>query len=636
MSKLALTCIFAALLCATALQTSSTDVEESLALDHALRGDDEVTYKPLRDNIGDNQVHLHDDDSEAQRERRALRIKLMIQHRLQNSNFARRSSRYHYEDDERSRNFRELSARLDQVNDPSPFSGAPGKDGEDGAPGRDGERGAPGKNGVEGAPGVDGAPGAPGKDGKNGAPGAPGAPGNNGANGANGRDGKDGASGPEGAKGAPGTPGAPGAPGAPGQQIVINVYPNARHTKHIHLHADELKKLGKEIHEKVSESPRNHGISGKRFKKLMAKIHAIAKDSVQAISALNKKVDSMEAAERGADGASGAPGPRGATGAPGMNGHDGKDGKPGLNGEPASSSAIDSLNAKLAAMQKNVDAADKDLSVMHDRIAKLEKSGVGAPGKDGRNGADGHNGKDGAPGKNGVNGHDGGSANDHKFINEMVAKAVADFNVHIAAVDKAAKAGNSDALKQIAALSVKLGDQIHSIATQLDAKITAVSKTAGPPGKDGKNGANGHDGAPGKNGINGKDGAPGKDGLNGHDGAPGKNGVNGVNGHDGAPGKNGVNGADGVNGKNGVNGQNGRDGAPGKNGVNGADGAPGKNGANGVNGVNGRDGKDGARGPEGAKGATGAPGGDAFPPVTLPLYLHPDPSSSSWRSRRKR
>ena len=96
----------------------------------------------------------------------------------------------------------------------------------------------------------------------------------------------------------------------------------------------------------------------------VAKIHAIAKDSVQAISALNKKVDSMEAAERGADGASGAPGPRGATGAPGKNGHDGKDGKPGLNGEPASSSAIDSLNAKLAAMQKKVDAADKDLSVM--------------------------------------------------------------------------------------------------------------------------------------------------------------------------------------------------------------------------------------------------------------------------------
>ena len=414
--------------------------------------------------------------------------------------------------------------------------------------------------------------------------------------------------------------------------VVINVYPNARHTKHIHLHADELQKLGEEIHEKVSESPDDHGISGMRFRKLMAKIRAIAKDSVQAISALNKKVDSLKAAlgDRGSNGASGAPGPRGATGAPGMNGHDGKDGKPGLNGEPASSSAIDSLNAKLAAMQKKVDAADKDLSAMHAKIAKLEKSGVGAPGKDGRNGADGHNGKDGhdgrdgAPGKNGVNGHDGGSANDHKFINEMVAKAVADFNVRIAAVDKAAKAGNTDALKQIAALSVKLGDQIHSIATQLDAKITAVSKTAGPAGKDGKNGANGHDGAPGKNGINGKVGAPGK------------NGVNGANGKDGAAGKNGVNGRDGANGKNGANGANGKNGAAGKNGVNGQNGTPGKNGANGVNGVNGRDGKDGARGPEGAKGATGAPGGDAFPPVTLPLYLHPDPSSSSWCSRRER
>jgi len=99
-------------------------------------------------------------------------------------------------------------------------------------------------------------------------------------------------------------------------------------------------------------------------------------------------------------------------------------------------------------------------------------------GKDGKNGAPG---KDGAAGKNGANGKDG-AALDKKLITDAVTQAVNEFNTKIAALDKSAKAGNADALKQIAALSVKLGDQIQSVAKDLDSKIKAVSQKAGAPG----------------------------------------------------------------------------------------------------------------------------------------------------------
>jgi len=202
-----------------------------------------------------------------------------------------------------------------------------------------------------------------------------------------------------------------------GRDIVINIYPNRQHTKKIHRNGGKLKKAGKKLHKKVSKSPKNHGISGNVYKKLIAKIQAIAQDSAKAISALNKKINTLKSKQgkrgpKGATGATGAKGAQGATGkagaagAPGKNGRDGAAGRPGKDGNSASQSAIDSLNAKIAAMQKQAAATDaklaaaqkqvaagdasakaavaamtKQFDAMNANIAKLQKSGVpGAPG----------------------------------------------------------------------------------------------------------------------------------------------------------------------------------------------------------------------------------------------------------------
>ena len=87
MLKLTLICIFAALLCATAFQTSSTYEDKTLALHKVLRSNDEAIYKLLHHTIRDNDFCHHDDNSEtdALRERRELRIKLMILRRLRDS-----------------------------------------------------------------------------------------------------------------------------------------------------------------------------------------------------------------------------------------------------------------------------------------------------------------------------------------------------------------------------------------------------------------------------------------------------------------------------------------------------------------------------------------------------------------------
>jgi len=340
--------------------------------------------------------------------------------------------------------------------------------------------------------------------------------------------------------------------------IVINVYPHRhlKHTRTIHRNGHRLKVVGKRLHRRVSRSPSNHGISGKLYRKLIAKIQSVAKDSVRAISALNRKINALKS-----------------NGQQGRSGHHGAPGKLGHDGKSVSQSVIKSLNAKIAALRKKVVAADakladihnqassgvaiakaaateltKQIAAMNEKISKLEQSGV--PGAPGAHGKDGRDGKDGAPGKS-------GSFEGKRFVAERIAAVVKEFDAKIAAVSSAAKEGDADALKKIASLSVKLGDQIQSVARHLDAKITQVSKKAGAPGKDGK------DGAPGKNGVNGKDG---KNGLNGKDGAAGKSG------HDGKPGKDGKTGAPGAPGKNGIDGKVGAPGPPGAPGTPGSQG----------------------------------------------------------------
>jgi hypothetical protein len=67
---------------------------------------------------------------------------------------------------------------------------------------------------------------------------------------------------------------------------------------------------------------------------------------------------------------------------------------------------------------------------------------------------------------------------------------------------------------------------VEALFARLKEAIPAPLK--GEPGKDGRDGANGKDGAPG---VDGKDG---RDGISGKDGAPGTDGRDGVNGKDGA------------------------------------------------------------------------------------------------------
>ena len=79
-----------------------------------------------------------------------------------------------------------------------------------------------------------------------------------------------------------------------GRDIVINIYPNRKHTKKIHRNGGKLKKWGKKLHKKVSKSPKNHGISGYVYKKLIAKIQAIAQDSAGFEAAMTKEFDAMK------------------------------------------------------------------------------------------------------------------------------------------------------------------------------------------------------------------------------------------------------------------------------------------------------------------------------------------------------
>jgi uncharacterized protein (TIGR03382 family) len=100
----------------------------------------------------------------------------------------------------------------------------------------------------------------------------------------------------------------------------------------------------------------------------------------------------------------------------------------------------------------------------------------------------------------------------------------------------------------------------------------------GADGQDGAPGADGQDGAPG---ADGQDGAPGADGQDGAPGADGQDGAPGADGQDGAPGADGQDGAPGADGQDGAPGADGQDGAPGADGEDGAAGADGEDGASG-------------------------------------------------------
>lgn len=182
----------------------------------------------------------------------------------------------------------------------------------------------------------------------------------------------------------------------------------------------------------------------------------------------------------------------------------------------------------------------------------------------------------------------------------------------------------------------------------------------GANGKDGRYGANGHDGAKGQDGQNGKSayeiaiangfkgteeewlnslkGRDGSNGASGRNGADGKNGVDGLSAYELAK-KNGFQGTEqewlgslkGEQGHDGIQGPKGDAGERGPQGFPGKDGSDGKDGAQGPAGANGKDGQStyqlwlskGNTGSEedflnslkGAKGDQGAPGKDGAPGV---------------------
>lgn len=125
--------------------------------------------------------------------------------------------------------------------------------------------------------------------------------------------------------------------------------------------------------------------------------------------------------------------------------------------------------------------------------------------------------------------------------------------------------------------SIPLLPEIPPIDTDLIVRAVLESlpeqkAVEGPPGKDGRDGIDGKDGAPGKDG---------RDGIDGKEGPPGKDGRDGIDGKDGAPGRDGTDG---------------KEGPPGRDGERGADGAAGPEGPQGKEGPAGRDGRDGADG----------------------------------------
>lgn len=157
-------------------------------------------------------------------------------------------------------------------------------------------------------------------------------------------------------------------------------------------------------------------------------------------------------------------------------------------------------------------------------------------------------------------------------------------------------------------------------------------------GKDGADGTNGADGKDGTNGTNGKDGVDGKDGTNGKDGADGKPGTDGkdgvsptisvdpisdgwrltvtdVEGVTSVDITNGVDGEPGAQGPKGDKGDKGDTGAIGPQGAQGAQGPQGEPGPQGEQGIQGEPGEQGIQGPTGPKGDPGpqGPAGPAGP-----------------------
>jgi len=279
-----------------------------------------------------------------------------------------------------------------------------------------------------------------------------------------------------------------------------------KRSKKIHRNGRKIKKLGKKIMKSKA---------GKVYKVLIAQIRAIARKSAKAIASLERRISKLKNGKGGSKGKSGLRGPRGPRGFPGKNG--------------AALSA-----AKLKSYDARLNAADK-------KIAKLSKKARIA-GPRGPRGKNGKRGPRGLPGKNGKD----STSLDKAFIAKQMAKFAKQFNQKIAAVAKAARAGNAQALKQIARVSVKLGNQIQSAAKSLNSKIRAARSTTsqmikatrkalskqisrvrkmkgprGAPGKNGKRGARGARGAVGARGPRGFAGARGPQGPRGAPGAPG-------------------------------------------------------------------------------------------------------------------
>jgi len=288
-----------------------------------------------------------------------------------------------------------------------------------------------------------------------------------------------------------------------------------RGAKRIHRNGRKIKKLGRRILKSKA---------GKVYKVLIAQIRKIASDSAKAIARLESRISKLTNGKGGANGKNGIRGPRGPRGLPGKNGNS------------ISASVVRSMNSKLASAQK--------------QIAELRKRGMkaGPRGLRGMNGKNGQRGPRGPAGKNGRNGKDSRSL-DKSFIAMQMAKLVKQFNAKISAVAASAKAGNAQALKRISTVSIRLGNQIQSVAKNLHSRIRAVQsstkqaiqstqrvlstqisqvrKMKGPRGAPGKNGKNGARGAAGPRGATG---ARGPQGVAGARGAPGARGATGAPG----------------------------------------------------------------------------------------------------------
>lgn len=130
----------------------------------------------------------------------------------------------------------------------------------------------------------------------------------------------------------------------------------------------------------------------------------------------------------------------------------------------------------------------------------------------------------------------------------------------------------------------------------------------GPAGEIGPRGERGADGERGPAGQDGRDGANGDPGPKGETGEQGPRGERGEPGERGVDGKPGDAGPTGPQGPAGEQGPPGPPGAPGRDGERGADGTPGPRGADGPQGPAGEPGPRGPAGADGRDGVDGAPG----------------------------